>query len=816
MKKQICIIAFVFLGLSSCSKHWQLRDEADIVLPGKYDEYVLLPNGWKLTPAGAHVSIGELPLNLIVTQDEKYALTSNSGKEIHSISLIDLKTMQEIQRLEIDKTWRGMAFDEDESILFVSGGNNDAVYIYDFSSGRLALTDSILLKNQEQNQQISVAGLDYLVRSKQVLAVSKATNSLYVCDVASKKVRKTLDFSGKCYDIKINHAQTHAYISVWESSQVAEVELENFEITRIFNVGDHPCEILLTSNDQRLFVTNANNNTTSIVDLENGMEIEKVNSAIISDAPFGSTPNAICFNTDETVLLVANADNNYLALFDISDKKQSKGLGFIPTAWYPTSVKYLSQTKRVVVACGKGLSSLPNPDGPVPTSTEEPSPDQYIGAMFKGTVSIFKYPNFENLALLSKKVHANTPYIATSNNSDYKQSVIPSTHNNQASEKIKHVFYIIKENRTYDQVFGDIIAGNGDSSLCIFGKQITPNQHKLVEEFTLFDNFYVDAEVSADGHNWSTAAYASDYVEKTWPTLYGGRGGAYDYEGSERIAAPASGYIWDAVLKKGLSLRNYGNYVHRAEGHEGIYEPWESYLQQHTCQTFPGYDLKISDLTRYEQWALDFDKLLREDAVPNFNIIRLPNDHTAGTRTDWLTPIAYVAQNDYAVGLLVEKVSKSKIWEKSIIFVLMDDAQNGSDHVDAHRSVLLVIGPYINRNYIDHTMYSTTSVLKTMELILGLDPMTQFDLSSTPILKPINDEPVLEPFEAIAPLVNIEERNKPDAYGAKRSAELNLAVEDAIPDIEFNEIIWKAVKGSDSQMPPPVRSAFVRVHDNID
>jgi DNA-binding beta-propeller fold protein YncE len=816
MRNQISVVLIVITFTLGCSKHLQMRNDHEVIVPGQYEGYVLLPNGWKLTPIGQHVAIGELPLNMITTQNEKYALTSNSGKDEHSISVIELKTMQETQRIKVNKTWRGMAFNEDESMLFVSGGNNDVVYMYTFTSGTLTLVDSISLKNAGEELEISVAGLDYSKNKKQVLAVSKGSNSLYACDVIDKKVTTQITLPGKCYDIKINHAQTHAYVSIWENAQVAEVDLQNFEIIRKFAVGDHPCELLITTDDSWLFVTNANNNSTSLIDLKQGKEVEKIISSLTPEAPYGSTPNAICFNNDETVLLVANADNNYLALFDISDKGQSKSLGFIPTAWYPTSVKFLKQSQQVLVACGKGLSSLPNPKGPMPTLGKGYTTQQYIGSMFKGTVSIFDLPEPEKLAPLSKKVYDNTPYISQSKTEGHEQSIIPSQHNGKQSDKIKHVFYIIKENRTYDQVFGDIERANGDPALCLFGKKITPNQHKLVEEFTLFDNFYVDAEVSADGHNWSTAAYASDYVEKTWPTLYGGRGGRYDYEGSEHIAASSAGYIWDAVLKNELSLRNYGNFVRRIEAQNDLYVPWESYLKPHTCQKFPGYDLKISDITRYEQWALDFEKLLERDAVPNFNIIRFPNDHTAGTRAGWLTPQAYVAQNDYAVGLFVEKVSKSKIWEKSIIFILMDDAQNGSDHVDAHRSVLLVIGPYVRRNFIDHTMYSTTSVLKTIELILGLDPLTQFDLSATPIINPISDEPNFESFTAISPLIDIEEKNSEDAYGAKRSEEFNLAVENAIPDIEFNEIVWKAIRGPDSVMPPPVRSAFVRISADRD
>lgn len=812
LRSFVWLISFFVVIFAGCSTT-KISKERDIILPGQYQNYTLLPNGWRLTPIGESIAIGEFPLNMIITKDERFAITSNSGTAEHSLSLINLETNKEIQRVVLDKTWRGLAFNSDESVLYASGGNNNLIYIIRFDDGNLSLIDSLSLGAPYPKENISVTGIDLLDQRNILLAVTKENNFLYVIDLNSKSIIEQMNIGEKCFDIVVDEKEEFAYISLWSGSSIAVIDLHDFSIKEKIKVGDHPCELLLSKRSPRLFVTNANNNSVSVVDLIQHKETERLISSLTYNAPYGSTPNAITFNTDESLLFVANADNNYLAVFDIHETNNSKIEGFIPTGWYPTSVKYLINSNELIVANAKGLSSQANPEGPVPTDKDRYISRQYIGILFKGTITKFSLPSDEKLHELSYLVYQNTPYISKPNTTISNQAVISSEHNSVRSDKIKYIFYVIKENRTYDQIFGDLPQGNGDTSICIFPRKVTPNHHSLAEEFVLFDNFYVDAEVSADGHNWSTAAYATDYVEKNWPTLYGNRGGTYDFEGGVPIAAPSSGYIWDNVINNGLSYRNYGEYVERYSDNPDRYRARDEYLRPYTCEEFPGYDLSISDIHRFEKWSEDFDLLLEKDSVPNLSIIRLPNDHTAGTRAGSLTPTAYVAQNDYALGLIVDKISKSKIWNESIIFILEDDAQNGSDHVDAHRSILLAISPYIKRNFVDHTMYSTSSVLKTIELILGLQPMTQFDLSATPIIHPFSNTPNFTLYDVIAPKVDLNETNQADAYGSKRSEEMNLTREDAIPDIEFNEIIWKAIRGVGSEMPAPVRSAFVKVSE---
>jgi hypothetical protein len=497
---------------------------------------------------------------------------------------------------------------------------------------------------------------------------------------------------------------------------------------------------------------------------------------------------------------VANADNNSLAVFDISDIGESRSLGFIPTGWYPTSVKVVGQ--KIWITNGKGSSSYPNPQGPNPYLPRTDS-TQYIGRMFMGSLTVIGEPDETALKVYTEAVYRNTPYSGDLEMQYKGEEGNPIPQKVGDPSPIKYVFYVIKENRTYDQVLGDVPEGNGDPELCLFPEVVTPNQHKLARDYVLLDNFYVNAEVSADGHNWSTAAYANDYIEKTWPTNYGSRGGTYDYEGSREIAFPSKGFIWDYCQRAGVSYRNYGEFVQgdAARNMESI--------KGHFDPDFPRYNLNIPDMVRFEKWREDFDSLVAIGAVPQFSVLRLPNDHTAGARVGMPTPRAMVAENDLAVGKLIEHISHSPVWEASAIFILEDDAQNGPDHVDAHRSTAFIASPYAKRNTRVSTMYSTASMLRTMELILGLPPMSQYDAAATPMWECFTSVPDFSPFTCLDATYDIHEMNTEENRISRLSDSFNLEVMDAAPDHLFSEVIWKAVRGLDSEMPSPVRSAFI-------
>jgi hypothetical protein len=426
-------------------------------------------------------------------------------------------------------------------------------------------------------------------------------------------------------------------------------------------------------------------------------------------------------------------------------------------------------------------------------------------------MSIIDEPSDATLAGYSKAVYTNTPYTKQRETISQGEKGNPIPMKVGDPSPIKHVFYIIKENRTYDQVLGDVPEGNGDTSLVLFGQRITPNQHKLVKEFVLLDNFYADGEVSADGHNWSTSAHATDYLEKNWVTSYGGRGGSYPGEGKKEIANPKRGFIWDYCNRAGVSYRTYGEFADDGKPNIPV-------LKGHLSPTYTGWDLKVPDTTRYFQWQREFDSLVKINAVPQFNSLRMGNDHTEGLRRGSATPFAQVADNDLAVGMFIEHLSNSPIWKESVVFVVEDDAQNGPDHVDAHRTTAYLAGPHVKRGYVDHSMYSTSSMLRTIELILGLPPMSQYDAAATPMFKSFTATPNLTPFKALPSNINLNDKNSAtdNSSTAMLSDKIDLSKEDLVPDMLFSQIIWKAVKGEDSEMPAPRRSAFVKISETED
>jgi YVTN family beta-propeller protein len=619
--------------------------------------------------------------------------------------------------------------------------------------------------------------------------------------MSQRKVITAYKLPTEPYTCIMSPVSNELYISIWGGERVAIYNTESQKIAHEIEVESHPNDMISTKDGKYLYVANANSNSVSIIDIKARKVIETVATALYPNAPTGSTANAVALSEDERTLYIANADNNCLAVFNVAEPGKSRSKGFIPTGWYPTAVKLIGN--HIFVTNGKGEFSKANPKGPNPNKKSTPS-TEYIGGLFKGTLSIINVPDEALMAAYSKVVYDNTPYTKEKESLAAGEKGNPIPQKSGDTSPIKYVFYIIKENRTYDQVLGDMQEGNGDSSLCLFPEKITPNHHALAREFVLLDNFYVDAEVSADGHNWSMAAYANDYVEKVWPTSYSSRGGNYDYEGSRNIAFPKDGFIWDYCKRAGVSYRSYGEF-------EAYSKKGGSALEGHMALAYPDYDLSIKDIVREQIWEKDFDSLLAANALPQFTTLRFGNDHTSGARIGAPTPEAHVADNDLALGRFVEHLSQSKVWKESVVFVLEDDAQNGPDHVDAHRSPAFVISPYVKRRSVNHTMYSTTGMVRTMELILGLPPMSQYDAAAMPMWQCFTNTPDLTPYKSLKNNVDLEAKNIAMNESARRSASFNLAVEDAAPDNEFSEVIWKTVKGENSLMPAPRRSAFIHL-----
>lgn len=784
---------------------------------------VLLPNGWTLTPVGKNLQLGDLPLNIAVSSSRRLLAVTNNGQSTQTLQLIDAEKEVLVDSVIIPKSWLGLKFSADDKYLYASGGNDNLILKYEVNGQPgpghpgLVLADSIVL-GKKWPEKISPAGIEIDDRRHLLYVVTKENNSLYIVDLSNKSVLQRLDLGGEGYTCLLSRDKKELYITCWGCDKLLVFDTENRRFVSEIPVGDNPNDICLSKDSRWLFVANANDNSVSVIDNRKRQVVETLNAALYPDAPPGSTTNALALSPDDRTLYVANADNNCLAVFDVSKPGSSLSKGFIPVGWYPTAVKVIG--KKVWVANGKGLSSLANPQGPNPLGRRQEvnyqqgdlkkvQPVQYIAGLFKGAMSLFPEPNEKLLGDYSALVYQNTPYTKNGELMAKGEAGNPIPMKVGDGSPIKHVFYIIKENRTYDQVLGDMKEGNGDSSLVLFGERVTPNQHAIAREFVLFDNFYVDAEVSMDGHSWSMGGYANDYLEKNWVVSYGGRGGSYDGEGHRAIANNKGGFIWDHCQRAGVSFRTYGEFADDQKPNIPV-------LEGHYCSTYRSWDLGFYDTARMTQWKTDFDSLLAANALPQLNTVRFGNDHTEGLRKGRLTPFAHVADNDLAVGEFVEYLSKSPVWKESVVFILEDDAQNGPDHVDAHRSPVYVVGGLVKRHYVDHTMYSTTSVLRTIELILGMPPMSQYDAAATPMWRCFSTTADLQPFRSLPANIDLTEKNVAWNEWAKKSAALDFAREDRVPDNLFNEILWKGVKGENVPLPAPSRAAFVKSSPNSD
>jgi YVTN family beta-propeller protein len=775
-------------------------------------EAIQLPNGWRLSPAGESFGLGDLPLNLAVSNSEKYIAVTNNGQSTQSIQLIDVRKKKVIDSVVIEKSWYGLSFTSDDRFLYASGGHDNRIIKYEISSGKLKRVDVIKL-DKPWPVRVGPAGLAIDEARNRMYVVTREDKSLYIIDLKAKSVVSKLKLDAEAYDCKISKGGKELYISCWGCDKIVVFDLEKNMLNTTINVGDNPNEMLLSPDGMLLYVCNSNDNSVSVIDLQTKRVIETLDAAMYPNSPSGSTSNSLALDPATNRLFIANANNNCIAVFDVSVKGKSSPKGFIPVGWYPTSVRFVDG--KLWVANGKGMTSKSNRFGPSPLRKQQEvihhgyevrdaSQVEYIGSLFKGTMSVISSPAQAQLDLYTKAVYSNSPYsVAKTKLADSLAPGFPIPMKLGQQSPIKHVFYVIKENRTYDQVLADLTGGNGDTSLLLFGRKITPNQHALAESFVLLDNFYVDAEVSADGHNWSMGAYATDYLEKTWPSSYGGRGGTYGGEGDREVANNKGGFIWDNCARSNVSYRTYGEFTND-------FKPNLKSLEDHYCTYYPDYDMTVMDTTRFSLWKRDFDSLLSINKVPQFNTVRFSNDHTEGLSLGRPSPYAHVADNDLAVGMFIEALSKSPIWNETVVFILEDDAQNGADHVDAHRSPAYVAGGFVKRGFVDHTPYTTSSMLRTIELILGMPPMTQYDAAATPMWRCFDSTARGFDFKAIVPGVSLFEKNTAINQWQKKSDQFDFSKEDNINDIEFNEVLWSALKG-DIPFPGPRRSAFLTI-----
>lgn len=830
-KTTVCLI-----GLTACA----LLHAAEPSWPGaKPDGTTLLPNLWSLKPAGRQIPLGDFPVNLALHPSGRFAAVLHAGHGKHKISIVDVQGETVVADEPVPEAWYGLAFSRDGRTLIASGSSEEVLHVYAFAEGRLSDHKTIALRPVKERG--IPAGI----------AISRDGATAFAANVWGHRVSRVDLKAGTARDIAVNHGASaparvdslpkpsadpdiqaaekrqqqlleaaragdpfpyacvldekrgRLYVSLWAQSCVVAIDLKTEAETARWTTQEHPNEMLLSRDGRRLFVANANRNTVSIFDCESGRPLETLYAGMRPDLPPGNTPNSLALSPDETLLFIANANINNVSVFDVGEPGRSRSLGFIPSGWYPTSVRVTPDGSKLLIANGKGGTSFPNPKGPQPVQGHTTA--QYIGGLMKGTLTVLDLP--KKRADLEAALKNWTATSLACSPAEAAARNVPGTQ----LPPIKYCIYVIKENRTYDQVLGDIPEGNGDPSLCIFPEKVTPNLHALAREFVLLDNFYCEGEVSADGHEWTMGAYASDFVEKSWPLSYGhGKSGKFPYpsEGGLPIAAGSGGYLWDKAAEAGVSYRSYAEFCANTGKPGTPMRAKVPSLVGHIDEQFRGFDMDYPDVKRAERFIEELARFEREGDMPRLQIIRFGNDHTFGTSVGKPTPTAMVAENDLAVGRFVEAVSRSKFWPETAIFIVQDDAQNGPDHVDAHRTTAYVASPWTRGRGKDSTMYSTCSMLRTMELILGLKPMSQFDAAATPMTESFRATADAAPFVARPANVPTDEKNTKLAWGAKESKKMNFAKEDAADDLLLNEVIWRSVRGPDSPMPPPVRAAF--------
>ncbi len=490
-------------------------------LPGyQKDNSILLPNQWSLRPAGTQVQLENFPVNVAVRPHGHFAAVLHSGYGPHVVSLVDLTKAKVVSSVTLPKTFYGICFTPDGSQLLVSSGENNVIYRFHVTDRKLADRETIKLQNADK--ALVPTGLACSADSKVVYAACCLGHSLRIISAQHPEQQDAVDLPRDSYPYAVlPNWHPRLYVSLWGKSAVAVVNPETKKIEATWPTASHPTEMALSPDESLLYVACSDSNSVVVIDTRTGRQVEVISTALYPNGPAGCTPMSLALAPNGKTLWVANADANNVAVIDVSHRGESRSLGFIPVGWYPTIVRITSNADQILVANGKGIISQPNPHGPNPTLKSEGPGVQYIGGLLRGTLSVIPLPQPNDMLGLTRAAYACSPLrsdAAPTGRAPEPGNAVPAKVG--LPSPIKHCIYIIKENRTYDQVLGDVRAGNGDASLCLFPERVTPNEHAIARQFVLLDNFYVDGEVSAQGHEWSTAAYATDYVQKVWPQVY--------------------------------------------------------------------------------------------------------------------------------------------------------------------------------------------------------------------------------------------------------------------------------------------------------
>lgn len=880
------------------------------------------------TPSPGHLGyLHSFPVAMALSPDSRYAVLLNDGygtqeNQAHqSVSVLDLKT-NDLTDFSDDRLgeeahqsyFQGLAFSTDGRHLYASIGSisdpageepgnlGNGIAVYSFGEGKVEPERFVKIPPQRLAPGKRVAmGLSNVPRGTAIpypagialvpgkdgdklLVANNLSDNVILLDAGSGRILHEFDLSTSKlapaafpYGVAVTRDGRRAYCSLWNASRVAELDLTKGVVSRWIPLleppnrlspGSHPTALLLSPDDRLLYVALANADKVAVVSTATG----KATSFLDAKAPGqkypGAYPNALAQSADGKRLFVADASLNAVAVFDVAALQAANGraltpLGFIPTEWYPSALA--ASGGDLLIASAKGKGTRPN-DGPnLVRGGRRHRQHPYIATLLRASVARLNISETEsNLAALTRQVERNNLLLADPGKIEFRSGKNP----------IRHVIYVLKENRTYDQILGDLKVGDGDASLTMYGEEITPNTHKLALQFGVLDNFYDSGEVSGNGHVWSSAAITSDYNERTWQIAYRSRERTYDFggtvadevmfeHGEPDVNDPATGYLWDNLARQGLSYRDYGEFIGVAWCDEerpaspkagapspfsescarpvvkkgeplpanvgkprGAPSPWpwavplirrakaeKAALQNHFDPRYPGFNVDYPDQLRADEFLNEFADLVqarktgRGTELPAFVLLYLPNDHTGGTRPGKARPAASVADNDLALGRVVEAVSHSPYWDDTAIFVVEDDAQDGADHVDAHRSIALVISKYspgsVEQPFVDHHFYTTVSMLHTMEDLLGLPPMNQND-AYAPVMAPLfagaGNQPAFVADWRNRDNGLIYQTNPERAPGAKESEKMDFSRPDAADTKALNAILWRERMG-DAPLP---------------
>ena len=820
-----------------------LKEKADefgkeALIGPQSDESYVVATSQVIDPAGETVVFPGRPVDQALNPDE----TVLAVKNMQNIVFFDVKTRSIFQTLRLPaggSSYNGIAWEPGKDKIWVTDGRGSLRSAI-MEDGKFAWKEEVKLPGFDKKTSYP-GGLAIDAGKKIIYVALNRNNTLGVVNLNTLILEKQIPVGVAPYTVMLKGNK--AYVTNWggrqpgaddmthqssgsqviidektgiaSSGSVSVIDLGKQEVTNEINVYLHPCGMALSPDLSRLYVANANSDLISVIDTESDKVIKTLSSSPLEELPFGSAPNDLEVSPDGKTLYIANGGNNLLTVCDLSDYSIK---GLVPTGWYPSSVRISKDGSMLFVVNMKGIGSRNKATDAKGYKTHDQT----------GSVSFIPVPGKDTLNSYTVKAAVNMrlPRIVRNLNIGVKESIVPVPTRPGEKSVFKHVIYIIKENRTYDQVLGDMKKGNGDSTLCMFGKMVTPNHHKLADEFVLLDNTYCNGVLSAEGHNWTSQGYVTDYTEKAFPDWVRG----YPWNGDDPLVYASTGFIWDYVMRAGLRFRTYGEFV------SDVVTPadatwsdiWNDYrsgdmkikiravptihtLEKSYCPDYTGSPRTINDQYKADVFIRELHACEKSDSFPNLMMMSLPNNHTSGTQEGYPTPRAMVADNDLALGRIVEAVSKSRFWKETVIFVIEDDPQNGLDHVDGHRTIAFCISPYTKRGEVISTHYNQNSILRTIQLILGLPPMTQFDLIAEPMTDCFVNEPDLMPYEAVPNIIPIDEMNPNlseisgrQLYWAQRSMELSLDHNDDLnynQEITLNKVLWHSVKGYDRSYP---------------